>query len=340
MNKEYIKNIIDEIIYEAIIGKNPFREGDLVKLRPDVLRRHSQSVPSHAGYNKNEFSWRDTLQKLSDKIGKITRVFPDSKHVNIEFPQSWISHDEHGREYTVNTIGIDYTELLPAEKPDTTDVTEGFGYVYDKDMKKDPKHIPDERWRIKFNENYKSMNHKISKLTKDRNTNQLNNESIGTAKNKILAVLAALSIAAASADGWKHVSATNSTAEMYMRGDYIIAHPKQHIFVLINRADGKYVRVGEYKTLQQAKDATATNNGNIPVNEVKNVIKELIKEMWTGVEEKNKIDENARRDKNFSMQYTIPKPYPGENPVEYLKKHFKNHPSFQSFMKKHGIKKK
>jgi len=29
---------------------------------------------------------------------------------------------------------------------------EGVGYVYDKDMKKDPKHIPGERWRVKFNE--------------------------------------------------------------------------------------------------------------------------------------------------------------------------------------------
>ena len=30
------------------------------------------------------------------------------------------------------------------------EIEEGVGYVYDKDMKKDPKHIPGERWRIKF----------------------------------------------------------------------------------------------------------------------------------------------------------------------------------------------
>lgn len=38
-------------------------------------------------------------------------------------------------------------------KTDDSDVPfEGVGYVYDKDMKKDPKHIPGERWRVKFQE--------------------------------------------------------------------------------------------------------------------------------------------------------------------------------------------
>jgi len=384
-NKEYIKDIIDEIIYESVIGKNPFKEGDLVKLRPDVLGRHSKSVPAHAGYSKNEFSWRETLSKLVDKTGKITRIFPDSKHVNVEFPQAWTSKDAYGREYTVNTIGIDYTELLPAEKSisentnhnphviqqmrnwvkdcqwrdvsDESDIDdmsdeeilrgiqkhyeggvnqflrdmepksaiEGFGYVSDKDIKKDPKHIPGERWRIKFNEN----------MIKE----ELNNESFGkTTRNTLLSVLAALSMAAATPDGWRHTGATNSTSEMYMRGDFIIAHKSQHVFVLINRADGKYVRVGEFKTLQQAKDAANKTEKSVNVNEVKSVIKELIKEMWVGFEEKT--DESASRDRNLPLQYTMPKPQPGENPLEYLKKHFKSHPALQNFLKKQQALKK
>lgn len=106
MNKDQIKDIIDEIIYEAVIGKNPFKVGDLVKLRPDVLDRHVR----RGNYVRNQ--WRETLQNLVNKTGKITRV-SDSKHVNVTFKEKWKSKDEHNREYEVDTIGIDYTELVP-----------------------------------------------------------------------------------------------------------------------------------------------------------------------------------------------------------------------------------
>lgn len=207
--------------------KNPFKEGDLVKLRPDVLGRHSKGIPAHAGFTTMEFQWRNTLQKLADKVGKITRVSPDSKFVNVEYPSAWTSKDQYGKPYSINSIGIDFTELVPStENPDikeglfgfgskpenpvgsafaarqlvsayndrkldrntlikkmeelmwrsrtqdpnnwgwlksTVDrlkapapqgiqlkFEEGVGYVYDKDMKKDPKHIKGKRWTVKY----------------------------------------------------------------------------------------------------------------------------------------------------------------------------------------------
>lgn len=77
-----------------------FQVGDAVKLREDVLRRHSLSVPAHAGYTTHQFEWRKCLQNLSGKIGKIERLFKNSKHVNVQFDECM--------------IGIDYTELVPA----------------------------------------------------------------------------------------------------------------------------------------------------------------------------------------------------------------------------------
>ena len=44
--------------------KNPFKVGDKVALRPDVLQRHSRSVPAHGGYTTEQFAWRDTLRTL------------------------------------------------------------------------------------------------------------------------------------------------------------------------------------------------------------------------------------------------------------------------------------
>lgn len=59
--------------------------GDKVKLREDVLQRHSRSVPAHMGYTHEQFLWRDTLGKLKGKGGKIQRMFKDSSHVNVKF---------------------------------------------------------------------------------------------------------------------------------------------------------------------------------------------------------------------------------------------------------------
>ena len=62
---------------------------------------------------------------------------------------------EHSDDH-VSIIGPD--NLEPKQHKDTPgdDVPfqEGVGYVYDKDMKKDPKHIPGERWRVKYEEGF------------------------------------------------------------------------------------------------------------------------------------------------------------------------------------------
>jgi hypothetical protein len=64
---------------------HPFKVGDSVKLRADVLQRHSRNVPAHMGYSHEQFEWRKTLGELEGKTGKIERVFPNSQHVNVEF---------------------------------------------------------------------------------------------------------------------------------------------------------------------------------------------------------------------------------------------------------------
>lgn len=75
-----------------------FEVGDDVVLRPDVLVRHARSVPAHMGYTKEEFSWREILGRLDGMMGKIERVFPNSKHVNVKFEDGTL-------------IGINSTEL-------------------------------------------------------------------------------------------------------------------------------------------------------------------------------------------------------------------------------------
>jgi len=72
--------------------------GDKVKLRPDVLVRHARRIPPYAGFTKEQFRWREILSQHKDDVGVVTRTFPNSKYVNIDFPDGTL-------------IGIDYTEL-------------------------------------------------------------------------------------------------------------------------------------------------------------------------------------------------------------------------------------
>lgn len=71
----------------------PLGLGDPVKLKEDVLLQHSKSVPAHMGYTKEQFAWRKTLNELEGKVGEITRVFPNSKHVNVDFDGHLIGID-------------------------------------------------------------------------------------------------------------------------------------------------------------------------------------------------------------------------------------------------------
>jgi len=71
--------------------------GDRVKLVSDVLQRHSRSIPAYMGYTTAQFRWRDLLRSLEGKTGVVTRVFPNSTHVNVNFDGVM--------------IGINHTEL-------------------------------------------------------------------------------------------------------------------------------------------------------------------------------------------------------------------------------------
>ena len=77
---------------------NPFKVGDKVKLHPEALKHHAQSVPAHAGYSKEGFAWREHLGKLEGHVGTVSRVF-DSGHTNVDFHSG--------------TIGIEHKSLVP-----------------------------------------------------------------------------------------------------------------------------------------------------------------------------------------------------------------------------------
>lgn len=93
-------NYLGKLLNEEEKDSPKFKVGDKVKLKDDVLQRHSRSVPAHAGYTREQFSWRDSLRKLKGKTGTIERLFSNSKHVNVDF-------DGH-------VIGINSTELVAA----------------------------------------------------------------------------------------------------------------------------------------------------------------------------------------------------------------------------------
>jgi hypothetical protein len=88
--------------------KDHMKTGTKVKLRADVLVRHARSVPARLGYSREQFDWRATLRRLSGVSGEITRTFPGSKHVTVEFKE--------GAGGTPHIIGIDHTELEPFVK--------------------------------------------------------------------------------------------------------------------------------------------------------------------------------------------------------------------------------
>ena len=81
----------------------PIKKGSRVKLRKDVLARHAKSVSAHLGYTKEQFAWRETLDKLEGKIGIVDRTFPDSQHINIRFGKT--------------LIGIDKSEVIRNSNP-------------------------------------------------------------------------------------------------------------------------------------------------------------------------------------------------------------------------------
>jgi len=81
-------------VQDVIKDEEAFTVGDSVTI--DTMKElvgHSRSVPPHMGYTTEEFSWRDTIRNLKGKVGIITRVFPNSKHVNVEIDGKTIGID-------------------------------------------------------------------------------------------------------------------------------------------------------------------------------------------------------------------------------------------------------
>ena len=89
---------------------SPFKKGDKVVLREDVLQRHARSVPAHLGYTREQFAWRDTLRKEEGKVGTVERTFEGSQHISVQFPDGKL-------------IGINASELKKADEKKESPVT-------------------------------------------------------------------------------------------------------------------------------------------------------------------------------------------------------------------------
>jgi hypothetical protein len=76
------------VFTDKVAAKKPhdFKAGDKAKLKENALLLHSRTVPEHAGYTSEQFSWRKTLDEHEGQIGTIKRVFENSSNVNLEFP--------------------------------------------------------------------------------------------------------------------------------------------------------------------------------------------------------------------------------------------------------------
>ena len=290
MKKFEIKNIISEIIYESLIGKNPFKVGDLVKLHPEVLKRHSSSIPAHAGFTKNQFAWRETLNKLEDKEGKITKIFPNSKNVNVQYPESWTSRDEYGKSYTVNTINISYMDLVPADNPETE-----LGEVSRKDLKQS---LPSRPSQYKYDD---GGNLRLDKMTLDN-------------LNALLAKVERAIIYLKSQPEPNPQEMTREVAEfkrisqeIKRRMDYInddpveegvgwgdpkkIAKDRLHT---TNKTTGKVQRwTTKFKGRHEKEES-------VKINEIKKITNEILDEMWTAWEEGKDIDPDVILKKKVS----------------------------------------
>lgn len=107
----HIKKIHGKQLEEAVKRTkkepNPYKVGDKVKLHPEALKHHAQSVPAHAGYTREGFAWRKHLDELHGHVGEVTHTF-DSGETNVKFHngtigihhKSLVKHDESVKEST------------------------------------------------------------------------------------------------------------------------------------------------------------------------------------------------------------------------------------------------
>lgn len=148
-----------------------------------------------------------------------------------------------------------------------TGYKEGVGYVSDKDMKKDPKHIKGERWRIKFQSD--------SDLKKHGNTEM---SSINESSNFYI-----------KAQYAQNDARKKQNAEAMIYYAQLMGLPKtnQQSFVSYNqfKATPAYVQWKQKHQsdidLQIKRFQKPWLEGKLTTQDIKSVIRELIDEMWT-----------------------------------------------------------
>lgn len=93
--------------------KHSFKVGDKVVVTSEGLRWHAKSIPASAGYTSDQMAWRKRLSKLADAktVGTISKVFPNSNNLNVEFPGEKM------------TIGL-YAEMVKKTKSESLDEKE------------------------------------------------------------------------------------------------------------------------------------------------------------------------------------------------------------------------
>jgi hypothetical protein len=136
IKKSELSKIIAEIVAEELkeVNYTQTTAGKSVPAvgAPNSIARFAVEHPEIIQQMKEwvkDCQWRDVCEP--DEIDELS---------DVEILQGVEKHYEGG-----------IKKFVQDSKPkQTQEGCGGAGYVYDKDMKKDPKHIPGERWRIKF----------------------------------------------------------------------------------------------------------------------------------------------------------------------------------------------
>jgi len=68
-------------------GIPDLKDGDKVRITLAGMQKHSRSTPASSGYSASTIAWREKLSKFrtDGTIGTVTKVFPNSDNVNVDF---------------------------------------------------------------------------------------------------------------------------------------------------------------------------------------------------------------------------------------------------------------
>lgn len=322
MKKNTIKDIIDELIYENVVGRsNPFQVGDLVKLHPNVVNGSGPNI-----------QWRQTLEQLLGKVGKISRVFPDSKHINVKYDQPWKSKDEHGKEYSVDTIGVDYTQLIPANNPQKG-FGEGCGWGMPKDIAKDPKHTTNkitgknQRWTVKFQSSEDLKKHGNTEKSPVNESFEQNGRTPAEPMkltNMILSMGSGESVIFFTNQGNRgpmiHIVRRPSQAGQQVQSEFVFdvedQKKKKQIITqqsqvekladsIVKQKLTRYMGNYQTPTYPKTKGSEPISNPQVTSGQLKEVIKELIDEVEIGFNQKRLKKNINEGDPTLNKEYII-----------------------------------